>query len=220
MAGEGRPGRNGTRPLPRAQGGTTLSTNRRRRRPGLEGLESRQTPSATPAAPAVDTIAILEAFTQAYPSRIGEPKYNPVFDLNHNGQVGQDDGRILLHILPPVSPRIPLQLRVSLAPGDFARGHVPQNSGGVTHNRQPTIVGHTTPGSLIFTGTGRTDLRLKGPAVVADAQGNFALAVTNVDGINQFDFLAVDPYGRQTLRAYPIYWLGYAAYQAAHPTRK
>ena len=41
---------------------------------------------------------------------------------------------------------------------------------------------------------------------MADAQGNFSIKVKMSDGINQFDLQAVDPYGQQTLRAFPILW--------------
>ena len=47
------------------------------------------------------TLTVLNEFTRYYPSVAGDPKYNPAFDLNHNGQIGQTDGRILLHSLPP-----------------------------------------------------------------------------------------------------------------------
>ena len=39
-------------------------------------------------------------------------------------------------------------------------------------------------------------------------------------GINQLNFRAVDAYGQQTpLRAFPIRWLDFAAYEAAHPRK-
>ena len=165
------------------------------------------------------TLAVLEAFSRAYPSRFGDPKYNPAFDLNHNGRVGQDDGRLLLRSLAPLSPRVPLTLSVTLAPQDKARGPVPKNSGGVTHSKEPTVLGHTTPGALIFTGTGTVDLKLRGAAFVADANGNFSFKDDLSDGINQLDLQAVDSYGRQTLRAFPIYWLDFAKYENAHPAK-
>jgi hypothetical protein len=160
---------------------------------------------------------VLRAFTQHYPSRAGNASYDPAFDLNHNGRIGQDDGKLLLRQLGPVGPPRPLNVTVSLAPADQARGPVPQNSGGVTHNRKVTVVGHTTPGALVFTGTGTIDVKLHGPAYVADQNGNFQIPLTMTDGINQFDVLAVDAFGHQRLRAYPIMWLGFAAYEAAHP---
>ena len=33
------------------------------------------------------------------------------------------------------------------------------------------------------------------------------------------DFLAVDRYGQQYLRADPILWLGFGKYESAHPTK-
>ena len=197
-----------------------MSMTRARCRPGLEVLEERLALSGGAiAAPPADTIAVLNGFSESYLSRAGDPRYRPEFDLNHNGQIGQDDGRLLLRALPPVGPKIPLNLRLALAPQDQARGPLPKNSGGVTHVKQPTVVGHTTPGALIFTGFGTIDVKLRGPVIVADARGNFSFKDDLADGINQLDFQAVDRYGRQSLRAFPIYWLGFAAFEAAHPRK-
>ena len=179
--------------------------------------ESKESAIATTIPPG-STLTVLNEFTKFYPSVAGEPNFNPAFDVNHNGQIGQSDGRILLHALPPLSPKIPLTLNVALAPPDQVHGHVPTNLGGVTYSQEPTVVGHTTPGALIFTGTGTLDLKLRGPAVVANAQGNFSIKVKMSDGINELDLQAVDPYGQQTLRGFPILWLGFAKYENEHPT--
>jgi hypothetical protein len=192
-----------------------MATSRTRYQLKLEDLEERLTLSTAhplrveTSIPAGDTITVLDEFAKAYLTRVGDPNYNPAFDLNHNSQIGQDDGRLLLHSLPPVGKRIPLTLTVALSPQDKARGHVPQNSGGVTHSQNPIVLGHTTPGAIIFTGTGTLDLKLRGPVLVADAHGNFSYTDHLTDGINQLDFQAVDPYGHQTLRAFPIYWLDF-----------
>jgi hypothetical protein len=87
----------------------------------------------------------------------------------------------------------------------------------VTHSKEPTVLGHTSPGALIFTGNGTVDLKLQGPAAVADARGNFSIKLTMDAGINQEDFQAVDRYGQQKLRAFPIYWLNFRAYEMRHP---
>ena len=141
-----------------------MSKNQRRYSPDLEALELRLTMSqmsptgigtlsVTPGASSGQgTLSVLQAFTQAYLTRVGDSNYKRALDLNHNGQIGQDDGRLLLRSLPPLSPRIPLTLRLTLASPDKARGHVPINLGGVTHSKNPTVLGHTTPGALIFTG--------------------------------------------------------------------
>ena len=215
-----------------------MATTRARFRPALEALETKLALStahamhvpmsahvdsigAAPstAVPAGGTYAVLNGFVNAYRSHVGDPNYNPAYDLNHNGQIGQTDGRLLLHALPPLSPRIPLALRVTLAPQDKAKGRPPANSGGVTHSREPTVLGRTTPGALIFSGTGALDVKLRGPAVVADSHGDFAYKTLMADGINQLDFQVVDPYGRQLLFAFPIYWLDFARYENAHPRK-
>ncbi len=169
------------------------------------------------AAPVNQTIAVLNAFQKAYQSHPGEANYNPALDVNHNNQIAQTDGRLLLRELPALSPKIPLTVTVSVAPQDQAPGKHGTNLGGATYKQTPTIIGHTTPGALLFTGTGTLDLKIRGPVIVADAQGNFSLKMRQVDGFNNLDFLAVDAYGQQTLRAFPMLWLGYGAYEAAHP---
>ncbi len=200
-----------------------MSTTRTRRRLSLELLEKRLALSTAHGAhiaitiPPGNTLTVLNEFTKYYPSSAGEPNYNPAFDVNHNGQIGQTDGRILLHSLPALSPKIPLTLNLILAPQDQVHGHVPTNLGGNTYSKEPTILGHTTPGALIFTGNGTIPAKLRGPAVVADAKGNFSLKVNLSAGINEYDFQAVDHYGQQTLRAFPILWMGFAKYESAHP---
>ena len=101
-----------------------------------------------PPAPVNRTLAVLTALSKAYLSHVGQPNYNPAFDLNHNGQIGQDDAKLLLRSLPPLSPKIPLKLYVALAPQDqVARAHHPAELGRASRTaRTPTILGHTTPG--------------------------------------------------------------------------
>lgn len=177
-------------------------------------------PIVAPVIPgAAETIATLREFTQHYPSRVGEPNYDPAFDLNQNGLIGQGDGKLLLRALPPVSPRRPLRLAVTLAPDSQARGTVPTNLGGVTQTKTPTILGRTSPGALIFTGTGLVDLRLTGPALVADEHGNFSTTLDLDAGVSQFDLMVVDRYGQQYLRAFPIMWTQFGAHANAHPRR-
>lgn len=168
-------------------------------------------------APVNRTLVVLTEFARAYESHPGEANYNPALDLNHNNQIAQVDGKLLLRALPPLRAKVPLQLTVSLSPEDQVRGHHPANSGGVTYNRTSLVVGHTVPGALIFTGIGTLDLKIRGPVVIADARGNFAFRMTQTDGINQLNLLVFDAYGQQTLRAFPIVWQGFGAYEAAHP---
>lgn len=204
----------------------------RSHRPTLEALEVKlalsgasatfaaplaDSPTQTPAQSNQNTYDTLVAFTQSYPSTFGGPRYNPEFDLNHNGRVGQNDGRLLLRSLPPLSKKVPISINLRVAPQNRVFGHHPTNSGGVSHSRVTTVLGHTTPGALIFTGNGTVDLKLQGPALVADARGNFSIKLTLTAGINQEDFQAVDAYGQQKLRAFPIFWTNFRAYEMRHP---
>lgn len=206
-----------------------MKSRKTTRAPHVETLEGRRLFHAGAVAPAIaratparvatidpaafgasSTVDALRKFTDSYISFAGGPRFNPVFDLNHNGMIGQDDGRILLRVLPAVAPPRPLNnLRLNLVVQDQARGSQPANSGGVTFNRQPTVIGRTVPGALIFSGTGETDLKLRGPAAVSDERGLFTFTPTLDAGINQFDVQVVDRYGHQLLRGFPIRWMGF-----------
>lgn len=183
----------------------------------LSAAHSLGAPVSVPVGSPAETLAVLNGFTKAYLSHVGQPNYNPAYDLNHNGQIGQTDGRLLLRALPPVSPRRPLHLTVEIAPQDQAHGPLPKNSGGITHVQNPTILGHTAPGALIFTGIGTMDWKLNGPAVVADANGNFSYVLHQTDGLNNLNFQVVTRYHQQYERAFPIVWLNFAQYEQAHP---
>jgi hypothetical protein len=159
------------------------------------------------------------ALAAAYPSKVGDKNYNPNADFNHNGQVGQEDARLLLRNLAPLTPIHPLKIDLTLAPQDQARGHHPSVSGGATHLRQVTILGRTTPGAFVFADGGQGNYSFSGSAHVADAQGNFSVDVTLSNGITTFTFLAIDPYGQQTVRAFPIYWMDFNQYANAHPMK-
>ncbi len=107
----------------------------RRWRFRLERLEERCVPStfrALPADPAIVTgppspgtlvgdingdgrvdTADEKIFADAYNTKVGDPKYNPAADLNHNGYVGQGDGKILLARLTNPPRYTPLRMRMA-----------------------------------------------------------------------------------------------------------
>ncbi len=157
------------------------------------------------------TLADLQAFPRYYLAKRGDPSYNPAADADHNGFIGHGDARLLLRNLTPLSPKVPISIQLSLAPGDQVKGPTTQNSGGVTNKEKVTILGHTTPGSIIFADSGNGDYTFTGEALATDARGNFSIEVTNKEGLNNFEFLAIDPYGQQTIRAFPIFWTAFAA---------
>jgi hypothetical protein len=50
-----------------------------------------------------------------------------------------------------------------------------------------------------------------GGGVATDAQGNFSVTETNTQGENTYNFLVIDPFGRQLIRSFPAYWIPFAA---------
>ena len=119
--------------------------------------------------------------------------------------------------LAPISPRIPLAVELHLAPADQAHYSHPTISGGATFHRTVTIVGRTTPGSLIIEDNhtsrlpgGTQAYKFTGPAHATDAQGFFSIKATNTEGLNNNDFLILDPFGRQVIRDFPIFWIPFA----------
>jgi hypothetical protein len=148
----------------------------------------------------------LRLFQHAYLSTPADALYNPSADANKNGFVGHGDARFLLRNLPPVTPKTPLSVDLALAPGQYASGTAYENSGGITHLTRVTVVGHTTPGSIVFSDSGLGDYTFTGAAVLADEDGNFAANFTldPEDRLKNTEFLVIDPYGQQTIRAFPI----------------
>jgi hypothetical protein len=159
------------------------------------------------------TLADLQAFPKYFKARQGDALYNPAADANLNNQIGQEDARALVRNLKPLSPRGPLKIRLTLAPKDDVKGHVPSNSGGHTYHQTVTILGRTTPGSIVFSDSSFGDFSFSGTAIATDARGNFSVQAKNTDGINNNNFLVIDPYGQQKIMAYPIYYFP-AVYQA------
>ena len=104
-------------------------------------------------------LADLEIFAPAYNTTLGQAQYNPSADFNQNGVINLYDAKAILHNMAPLTPKIPLDVSVHLAPSDQVPYKGTDNSGGVTAKRIVTVVGHTTPGSLVIEDTksgGRT----------------------------------------------------------------
>ncbi len=166
-------------------------------------------------APIVTTITngptinpLLSAYANAYLTHVGQPNYNPAVDVNHNGIVAMGDSIPLLRSLAPITPRAPLRLLLNLAPGDQVNTPHPSNSGGVTRQaKQVTIIGKTTPNSLVFTDDANNDFKFRGgTAIPVDSAGFFSLTVTfnSPFKIAQHDFLVIDAFGHQLRRDFPI----------------
>jgi hypothetical protein len=199
-----------------------MRSGRSRFQPGLLALEARLPlagagtgSTATPPAeqpilvgPTINPI--LSSYAEAYLSVRGKPNYSPAVDVNQNGIVGMEDALPILHSLAPITPKVPLTLYLTLAPGQQANTPHPANSGGVTRVPKQdslTIIGHTTPNSLAFTDDANNDMRFKGGvAIPVDSHGNFYLTIqiSTPYRISQHDFLVIDPFGHRLKRAFPI----------------
>jgi len=162
-------------------------------------------------------LADLQAFAPSYMSRQGDPNYNPAADFNHNGVINLYDAKALLHNMAPLTPRLPLTARLILAPQDQIHYSGPTVSGAATFQKTVTILGHTTPGSLVITDNNTSRLpggtqayQFTGPAYATDANGFFSITTTNTQGVNNNDFLILDPFGHQMIIDFPIFWIPYA----------
>ena len=200
-----------------------MSDHRARIAPSVEGLETRLAMSATPIVAPIANVAEgqaeLKAFAAAYLSHYGQPRYNPALDFNHNGVIGQPDVNPILRALAPFTPHRRQQVDLTLAPGDQVHGQHPANSGGVTRQDVVTILGKTTPNSIVFTdkltGPRAGNYRFTGPAIAVDAEGNFSQTIVlstprgkgqhrPQGALTNVDYLVIDPFGHQTIRDFPI----------------
>ena len=176
-------------------------------RPVVESLDDRLVLNAT----GLGVVQpILREFAQAYLSRRGDSNYVAALDTNHNGFIGWNDAKPILKGLASVTPRGPLQVIIRLAQADQFPGHHPANSGGVTLKKLVTIVGRTTPNSIVITDTPTTpdgrggDYSFRGTVIPVDSQGYFTYQKNVRDQLTQNQFLILDPFGHQTIRAFPI----------------
>ena len=55
------------------------------------------------------------------------------------------------------------------------------------------------------------DYTFTGNAIPANAQGFFAVHSTNSAGVNNNDFLILDPFGHELIRSFPVFWIPFAA---------
>ena len=154
--GQAIPTRGGV-PSPAGRGGETLAFARVSR-PGT--LTSRITGShgTTGGATASDFLpgdidgtgtvdrADQQKFQLAYLSTTKDAFFTPSADANRNGFIGQGDVKFLLRNTPPLTgPKVPLNVDLALAPGEYARGATQETSGGITRLTDVTVVGPDDP---------------------------------------------------------------------------
>ena len=95
-------------------------------------------------------------------------------------------------------------MAIGLAPGEEVKGPRPANSGGVTRGNLVTVVGRTTPNSIVFTDGIEADYSFRGLALPADSRGEFSYKIPVELGLSNTEYLVLDPFGHRTVRAYPI----------------
>ncbi len=66
------------------------------------------------------------------------------------------------------------------------------------------------PGSIVLE-IELANLSLPHTAIATDARGFFTVKSTNSQGVNTTNFLILDPYGRELVRSYPVFWIPFAA---------
>ncbi len=154
--------------------------------------------------------ADLPAFAAAYLSTPGDKNYNAAADFNQDGIVNQVDAKALEQNMQPIKTG-PLTLITHLLPSDRAQYSTPANSGGSTFKQNVTVVGHTMPGSIVIQDGTSGFYKWTGPAYATNSDGVFLAPETLSSGINTFNFLVIDPFGRQLIRTFPIFWLPFAA---------
>ncbi len=156
-------------------------------------------------------VADLAAFAASYGTSPGDPKYNPAADFNQNGIVNLWDAKALEQNMTPLTGYEPLNLVMNLSPADQAQYAAPKNSGGSTSKQDVTILGKTVPGSIVIKDGPNGLYNFNGGAAATNAQGEFSVAEKLTQGVNTFDFLIIDPFGKQVIRSYPIFWIPFAA---------
>ena len=148
-----------------------------------------------------------QKFQLAFLSTTKDAFYTPSADANRNGFIGHGDVKFLLRNTPPLTaPKVPLQVDLALAPGQYAQGVKQEDSGGITRLTKVTVVGRTTPRSAVFSDSGLGDYTFNGPMTYADDNGDFSFNFTldPEDRLKNTEYLVIDPYGHQTIRAFPI----------------
>ena len=155
-------------------------------------------------------LADLAPFAQAYGSSPGDSHYNPAADANQNGSVDLFDAKAIEYNMTPVTPNGPLNAVINLAPADQVHYPASKNSGGATMKKHVEIIGATMPGSIVVE-IRLSNLNTPHTAIATDAQGFFTVGSTNNQGVNTTNFLIIDPYGRQLVRSYPVFWIPFAA---------
>jgi hypothetical protein len=155
-------------------------------------------------------LADEEAFAKTYVESRGDKDYNPAADYNQNGIVNLYDALTLERNMTPLTKRGGPWAAINLAPADELPYPGPKDSGADTSQKDVTIDGYTTPGSIVLVDSNQGDYTFASQALATNAQGFFTVQAKNTQGVNTYNFKILDPFGHQYIRSFPVYWTTYA----------
>lgn len=163
------------------------------------------------------TTTDLQTYASVYLSHVGDPDFAQQYDFNGTGFIGQNDATPILRGLAPITPKIPLTLSLRLQAGQGEAPPIPSNNGVTTRLGNVTVVGKTTPNSIVFVDGPTTsrhsqttgNYKFQGGALATDSQGYFYYNVdlpANSHGgsLLTANFLIRTPYNQQLIRSLPI----------------
>lgn len=153
----------------------------------------------------------LALFQSAWLTTPSDAFYNPAADFNHNGFIGLGDAKILERNVIPISPEIPLKVDLHLAKGQTSLHPGIHDSGAITNWLHVTVLGHTTPRSVVISDSGLGNYDFTGAMTYSNDRGNFAFnfTINPKDALHNTEYLVIDPYGQQTIRDFPILFRAY-----------
>jgi hypothetical protein len=158
----------------------------------------------------VVNLADAQAFAPAYVSKPRDRQYNPAADYNQNGIINLYDALAMQSNMTPLTKPAGGWAAINLVPNQQIQFSGPKNSGGTTFDKNITIAGYTTPGSIVLVDSTAGDYRFASEAVSTDANGFFSVPGVNTQGVNTYNFKILDPFGHQYIRSFPVYWIPYA----------
>lgn len=158
----------------------------------------------------VVNLADEQAFVNTYPARTNQSGYYAAADSNQNGIINQYDAMALERNMPPYRKPGGGWTLINLAPQDLIKHSQSINSGSATTKKNITIVGYTTPGSIVLADSTLGDYTFGSTALSTDARGFYSTKAINTSGVNIYNFKILDPYGHQYIRSFPVFWTTYA----------
>ncbi len=171
----------------------------------------------------VVNLADAQAFVNTYPAKTNQPGYYAAADSNQNGIINQYDAMALERNMPPYRKPGGGWTLINLAPQDLIQHSQSINSGPATTQKNITIVGYTTPGSVVLVDSTLGDYNFGSAALSTDARGFYSTKAINTSGVNIYNFKILDPFGHQYIRSFPVFWTTYAKPNSPYvykPSRK